>query len=108
MRQFSPLRTSTFYSIETLREKSRGHVGTPDVAATNKSLLCVLQEIASLREELAIMYSLARAQDRKFDGSEGYAMARRLWTVEKELRIAKEAAASSIVEVYWCLPFKVT
>lgn len=54
------------------------------------------------------MHSLARAQDRKFDGSEGYAMARRLWTVENELKIAKEAASSSKVEVYLCLPFKVT
>ena len=45
------------------------------------------------------MNRLARAQDRKFEGSEGYAMARRLWAVEEELRIARSTIASLGAEV---------
>lgn len=40
------------------------------------------------------MNRLARAQDRKFEGSEGYAMARRLWAVEEDLRVARSTIAS--------------
>ena len=69
------------------------------------AMLCALQEIASLREELGVMQRLARAQDRKFEGFEGYAMAHRLWAVEEELRLARSTAASSVAEVrlYRCL-----
>lgn len=55
------------------------------------------------------MNRLARAQDRKFEGSEGYAMARRLWAVEEELRVARSTIASLGAEVWgviaWVLPF---
>ncbi|CAM9733200.1 unnamed protein product [Ascophyllum nodosum] len=57
------------------------------------------EEIASLREELGVMQRLARAQDRKFEGFEGYAMAHRLWAVEEELRLARSTAASSVAEL---------
>lgn len=45
------------------------------------------------------MRRLARAQDRKFEGYEGYAMARRLWVAEEELRVARSTAASLGTEV---------
>lgn len=61
------------------------------------------QEIAVLREELAILKRLARAQDRKFEGSEGYAMARRLWAAEEELRVLRSKASSLAAEVGFAL-----
>lgn len=60
---------------------------------------CYKQEIVALRDELAVVNRLARAQDRKFDGSEGYAMARRLWVAEEEQRTARSAVTSLTAEV---------
>ena len=57
------------------------------------------QDVSALRGELAVMNRLARAQDRKFEGSEGYAMARRLWAVEEGLRVARLTIASLEAEV---------
>lgn len=57
------------------------------------------QDIAALREELSVMQRLARAQDRKFEGSSGYAMARRLWAAEEELRLARSTASALGAEV---------
>lgn len=66
------------------------------------------QDISALRGELEVMNRLARAQDRKFEGSEGYAMARRLWAVEEDLRVARSTIASLGAEVGvgvgWVLP----
>lgn len=45
------------------------------------------------------MQRLARAQDRKFEGSEGYAMARRLWAAEEELRMTKSTVSALGAEV---------
>lgn len=57
------------------------------------------QEIAALREELSVMNRLARAQDRKFEGSQGYALTRRLWLAEEDLRIARSTISSLGAEV---------
>lgn len=45
------------------------------------------------------MQRLARAQDRKFEGSSGYAMARRLWAAEEELRLARSTVSALGAEV---------
>eukprot|EP00752_Nemacystus_decipiens_P005204 g4723.t1 len=52
------------------------------------------EEIVVLREELSVMNRLARAQDRKFEGSQGYALARRLWLAEEELRLARSTISA--------------
>lgn len=45
------------------------------------------------------MNRLARAQDRKFEGSQGYALARRLWLAEEELRLARSTISALGAEV---------
>lgn len=55
--------------------------------------------MVALRGELAVMQRLARAQDRKFEGSSGYALARRLWAAEEELRLARSTISALGVEV---------
>lgn len=57
------------------------------------------QEIVALREELSVMNRLARAQDRKFEGSQGYALTRRLWLAEEELRLARSTISTLGAEV---------
>lgn len=57
------------------------------------------QEIVVLREELSVMNRLARAQDRKFEGSQGYALTRRLWLAEEELRLARSTISALGAEV---------
>ncbi|CBJ48379.1 hypothetical protein Esi_0002_0153 [Ectocarpus siliculosus] len=52
------------------------------------------EEIVALREELSVMNRLARAQDRKFEGCHGYALARRLWLTEEELRTARSTIST--------------
>lgn len=59
----------------------------------------LVQEIVALREELSVMNRLARAQDRKFEGSQGYALARRLWLAEEELRLARSTISTLGAEV---------
>ncbi|CAN0543463.1 unnamed protein product, partial [Ectocarpus sp. 12 AP-2014] len=58
------------------------------------------EEIVALREELSVMNRLARAQDRKFEGCHGYALARRLWLTEEELRTARSTISTLGAEVY--------
>lgn len=58
------------------------------------------QEIVTLREELSVMNRLARAQDRKFEGSQGYALTRRLWLAEEELRLARSTISALGAEVF--------
>lgn len=58
-----------------------------------------VQDISALRDELDVMQRMARAQDRKFEGSEGYVMARRLWTAEEELRLSKSTVSALGAEV---------
>lgn len=45
------------------------------------------------------MNRLARAQDRKFEGSQGYALTRRLWLAEEELRLARSTISALGAEV---------
>ncbi|CAN0032149.1 unnamed protein product, partial [Ectocarpus fasciculatus] len=58
------------------------------------------EEIVALREELSVMNRLARAQDRKFEGCHGYALARRLWLTEEELRTARSTISTLGAEVW--------
>lgn len=58
-----------------------------------------VQAIAILREELEVLQRLSRAQDRKFKGSEGYSMARRLWEAEEELRVSRSTISALGAEV---------
>lgn len=61
---------------------------------------CLLdQKIVALREELSVMNRLARAQDRKFEGSQGHALSRRLWLAEEELRLARSTISTLGAEV---------
>lgn len=57
------------------------------------------QEIVALREELSVLNRLARAQDRKFEGCQGYALNRRLWLAEEELRLARSTISTLGAEV---------
>ncbi|CAM9314510.1 unnamed protein product, partial [Hapterophycus canaliculatus] len=56
-------------------------------------------EIVALRDELSVLTRLARAQDRKFEGSQEHALARRLWLTEEELRTARSTISSLGAEV---------
>lgn len=60
---------------------------------------CSDQEIVALREELSVLNRLARAQDRKFEGSQGYALTRRLWLAEEELRLSRSTISALGAEV---------
>lgn len=62
------------------------------------------QDVCALRGELEVINRLARAQDRKFEGSDRYAMAHRLWAVEEDLRVARSTIAFLGAEVGWVLP----
>lgn len=62
----------------------------------------VKQEIVALRDEMSVLKRLARAQDRKFEGSQEHALARRLWLAEEELRIARSTISSLGAEVSSC------
>eukprot|EP00903_Cladosiphon_okamuranus_P015241 g14087.t1 len=66
------------------------------------------EEIVILREELSVMNRLARAQDRKFEGSQGYALTRRLWLAEEELRLARSTISALGAEVYGLRQFRKT
>ena len=57
------------------------------------------QDVRALRGELEVMNRLARAQDRKFESSDRYTMARRLWAVEEDLRVARSTIAFLGAEV---------
>lgn len=65
------------------------------------------QEIVALRDELSVLKRLARAQDRKFEGCQAHALARRLWLAEEELRIARSTISSLGAEVSRCCVPKV-
>lgn len=59
------------------------------------------------------MNRLARAQDRKFEGSQGYALTRRLWLAEEELRLARSTISTLGAEVIYflqrlCFPLSLT
>lgn len=68
-------------------------------SAPNQRTLLLDQEIVALREELSVLNRLARAQDRKFEGSQGYALTRRLWLAEEELRLARSTVSTLGAEV---------